>query len=92
MINVNEYQNGTVKSLGFESQGTRFTAGVVMPGEYLFPTETEEHIMVTVGVLEVRLPDQDWATVPAGASVVVPAQVEFGLRVKATASYICEYC
>ena len=91
MIVVNEYENGAVKSLGFESSGAPFTAGVVQPGEYVFPTEKEEHITVTVGAIQFRLPDQDWVELPAGKTMVIPAGVRFGLRVESTASYVCEY-
>ena len=91
MIKVNEYQDGAVKSLGFESGGSVFTAGVVSPGEYAFSTEKEEHISVTVGVIRFRLPGQDWVEKKAGEVQIVPAGVEFGLKVDRTASYICEY-
>ncbi len=91
MIRVNEYRDGEVKSLGFESGGASFTAGVVRPGDYTFPTEKEEHISVTVGTIRFRLPGRDWVEKKAGESIVVPAGVEFGLKVDQTASYICEY-
>lgn len=91
MIRVNEYQEGKVKSLGFQSGGADFTAGVVSPGEYSFPTEKEEHITVTVGAILFRLPGQDWTEKKAGEGLVVPPGVEFGLKVDRTSSYICEY-
>jgi uncharacterized protein YaiE (UPF0345 family) len=49
MIKVNEYFEGKVKSLGFESEGSRFTAGVILAGEYTFDTGQEEHFTITVG-------------------------------------------
>ena len=51
MIKVNEYLEGKVKSLGAEYKGEYFTAGVMLPGEYKFSTEKEEHIVVTLGEL-----------------------------------------
>ncbi|MCX5914370.1 MAG: pyrimidine/purine nucleoside phosphorylase, partial [Deltaproteobacteria bacterium] len=49
MIKINEYLGGKVKSLGAEYKGEYFTAGVMLPGEYKFTTEKEEHIVVTLG-------------------------------------------
>ena len=91
MIRVNEYMDGQVKSLGFESAGAAFTAGVVRPGEYTFPTEKEEHLTVTVGTIRFRLPGEEWVEKNAGGKIVIPPGIEFDLRVEDTASYICEY-
>jgi uncharacterized protein YaiE (UPF0345 family) len=55
-IKVNEYMEGKVKSLGPELKGERFTAGVMQPGGYSFDTDQEEHITVTLGELNIRLP------------------------------------
>jgi uncharacterized protein YaiE (UPF0345 family) len=91
MIKVNEYLEGKVKSLGFESEGARFTAGVFMPGEYTFDTEQEEHVTVTVGRLEIRLLGKNWKTVKAGETVVIPPKSKFNLKVAHTGSYVCKY-
>ena len=91
MITVNEYLEGKVKSLGFELEGTRYTAGVLMPGEYSFDTEEQEHITVTVGEFEIRPPGANWKTVTTGDAIVIQANSAFDLRVKKPASYICVY-
>lgn len=91
MITVNEYLEGKVKSLGFELEGTRYTAGVLMPGEYSFDTEEEEHITVTVGEFEICPPGANWKTVKIGDTIVIPANSAFDLKVKKPASYICMY-
>ena len=91
MITVNEYLEGKVKSLGFELEGTRYTAGVLMPGEYSFDTEEQEHITVTVGEFEIRPPGANWKTATTGDTIVIPANSAFDLRVKKPASYICVY-
>ena len=91
MITVNEYLEGKVKSLGFELDGTRYTAGVLMPGGYSFDTEEEEHITVTVGEFEVRPPGANWKTVKMGDTVVIPSNSVFDLKVTNPASYICMY-
>ena len=91
MIKVNEYLEGKVKSLGFESEGTRFTAGVFLPGEYTFDTEQEEHVTMTVGRLEIQLPGKSWKTVKVGETVVIPPKSKFNLKVAQPASYVCKY-
>jgi uncharacterized protein YaiE (UPF0345 family) len=91
MIKVNEYLEGKVKSLGFESDGTRYTAGVFLPGEYTFNTEQEEHVTVTVGRLEIQLPGRKWETVKIGETVVIPPSSSFNLKVTQPVSYICRY-
>jgi uncharacterized protein YaiE (UPF0345 family) len=89
MIKVNEYLEGKVKSLGFDSGGTRYTAGVFLPGEYTFGTEQEEH--VTVGRLEIQIPGKNWKTVKIGETVVIPPRSKFYLKVAQPASYVCRY-
>lgn len=90
-IKVNEYMEGKVKSLGAEFKGERFTAGVMLPGRYRFNTEQEEHITVTVGELNIRLPRENWKKVSQGDTVIVPSGVGFDLRIDETLSYICFY-
>jgi uncharacterized protein YaiE (UPF0345 family) len=91
MIEVNAYFDGKVKSLGFQRENVPFTAGVVLPGEYTFDTEREEHITVTVGEFEVRPPGGGWKIVKLGETVVIPAKSNFDLKVKRSASYVCMY-
>ncbi len=91
MIEVNEYFGGMVRSLGAESEEGRFTAGIMLPGEYKFKTDQEEHITVTVGALNLRLPQKEWKKVSKGEGIVIPAGVSFDLRVDKTSSYICFY-
>jgi uncharacterized protein YaiE (UPF0345 family) len=91
MIYVNEYFDGRIKSLGFELKGIPYTAGVLLPGEYTIDTEKEEHITVTAGELEARLPGSDWRRAEAGDTVVVPSNSTFEMKVREPASYICMY-
>jgi uncharacterized protein YaiE (UPF0345 family) len=91
MINVNQYFDGKIKSLGFERHGTLYTAGVILPGEYAIDTEKEEHITVTVGEFEIRPPDSDWKTAQIGDTTVIPANTTFDVRVSEPVSYICVY-
>jgi uncharacterized protein YaiE (UPF0345 family) len=91
MINVNEYFEGRIKSLGFELKGTPYTAGVILPGEYTIETEREEHITATVGEFEIRPPGHDWRMLGMGDTIVIPSNTSFELRLKEPASYICMY-
>jgi hypothetical protein len=91
MIKVNDYFDGNVKSLGFESEGEAFTAGVVLPGAYTFDTQSEEHLTITVGEIDIQPPGFEWRTVKTGETITIPANVSFDLKVKEPASYICKY-
>jgi len=91
MINVNEYFEGKIKSLGFELEGTQYTIGVMLPGAYSVDTEKEEHITVTLGGFEICPPGLDWKTVKIGDTVVIPANATFDLKVSKPASYTCIY-
>jgi uncharacterized protein YaiE (UPF0345 family) len=91
MINVNEYFEGKIKSLGFELKGTPYTAGVLLPGEYTIETEREEHITATLGEFEIRPPGYDWRMLGMGDTIVIPSNTSFELRLREPASYICMY-
>ena len=91
MIKVNECLEGKVKSLGFELDGTQYTVGVMLSGEYSFDTEREEHITVAIGGFEIRPPGADWKKAKPGESVVIPVNSTFDLRIEKTASYIYMY-
>jgi len=92
MFKVNEYFDGQVKSLSFESAGGPATIGVMAPGEYEFGTSTVEIMTVVSGALTVRLPGSDaWTTCEAGDSFTVAAGKKFQLKVSADAAYLCLY-
>ena len=59
MFKVNEYFDGKVKSLAFNSMDGPATVGVMAPGEYEFGTSTVEVMTVLSGVLTVKLPGSD---------------------------------
>jgi uncharacterized protein YaiE (UPF0345 family) len=44
MFIVNEYFEVNVKSLGFEFDNNPYTVGDMLPGDYSFNPEKEEHI------------------------------------------------
>lgn len=92
MINVNEYFDGTVKSLGYTSADGKSTIGVMESGEYEFGTSSHETMVIIEGELVVLLPGhQDWKSFTNGQSFEVPANASFKLKVAAQTSYLCNY-
>jgi len=92
MIGVNEYFDGKVKSLAFETSDGKQTLGVMAPGEYTFDTSAPEVVRVVAGVLTVKLPGaSEWIDVGPGESFSVDAGKAFDLKVAAPAGYLCSY-
>ena len=92
MFKVNEYFDGTVKSIAFGTAEGPATIGVMAPGEYEFGTAQREIMHVVSGALTVKLPGSDeWETFAAGTQFTVPADSKFGVRVEVETAYLCEY-
>ena len=92
MLKVNEYFNGTVKSIAIQESEGRATVGVMEKGDYEFGTDSLELMTVVAGHLTVKLPGaSDWKEFPAGATFQVPAQSRFQLKVPVDTAYLCRY-
>ncbi|MFE5913294.1 pyrimidine/purine nucleoside phosphorylase [Streptomyces wedmorensis] len=92
MFTVNEYFDGTVKSIAFTQEQGPATIGVMAPGSYEFGTAAPETMHVVSGALTVRLPDAaDWQTFGAGTRFEVPGDSKFQLEVEVDTAYLCEY-
>lgn len=92
MFNVNEYFDGKVKSIGFQSETLPATVGVMAPGDYEFGTSEFETVTVVSGALTVKLPGaDDWTTFNAGDSFTVEANQTFHLKVAVDTAYLCTY-
>lgn len=92
MIKVNEYYDGKVKSLGNSLDGIPFTVGIIEPGEYTFSTESEEHMKIVHGSMDVRLAgESNFKTYKEGEKFIVPPGESFTVRVEKPVSYVCEY-
>jgi len=92
MFQVNEYFNGTVKSIAFAGEEGPATVGVMAPGEYEFCTAKREIMHVVSGALTVKLPGSDnWETFNAGDKFNVAADSKFQLKVAVDTAYLCEY-
>ena len=92
MFKVNEYFDGTVKSIAFGTAEGPATIGVMAPGEYEFGTAQREIMHVVSGALTVKLPGSDnWQEFTAGSQFNVPADSKFQLKVAVATAYLCEY-
>ena len=92
MFNVNEYFEGKVKSIGFETSEGKATAGVMAAGDYEFGTSQLEYMTVTSGELVVLLPgSSEWQSFKSGETFIVPANTKFKLKVAEPSSYLCLY-
>lgn len=92
MFKVNEYFNGTVKSIGFQTAEGPATVGVMAPGDYEFGTSTKEIMTVVSGALTVKLPGSgSWREYKAGETFIVEKDRKFQLKVAVDTAYLCLY-
>ena len=92
MFKTNEYFDGKVKSVAFNSSQGSATIGVMAPGEYEFGTSTLEIMEVVSGELIVKLPgSQDWKSYKKNDTFIVEKDQKFQLQVKEETAYICYY-
>lgn len=91
-MDVNEYFDGKVKSISFQTATLPATVGVMAPGDYEFPTSQKETMTVVSGALTVKLPgSDDWLEFDAGSGFVVDANETFQLKVAVDTAYLCTY-
>lgn len=92
MLDVNEYFDGKVKSIAFQSETLPATVGVMVAGEYTFGTSQKEYMSVVSGELKVRLPGSDeFVSFKDGDSFEVEANQSFDLQVPVDTAYLCKY-
>ena len=92
MFNVNEYFQGSVKSIAFQCGELPATIGVMAKGEYEFSTNQKETMTVTSGSMNVKLPGQEqWQTFSTGDSFVIAAHEVFHVKAIVELSYLCTY-
>lgn len=92
MFKVNEYFEGKVKSIGFETAEGPATVGVMAPGDYEFGTSSKEYMTVTSGKLTVKLPgSSEWKDFGANETFIVEANQKFQLKVAVDTAYLCLY-
>lgn len=90
---ANVYFDGKVTSRTILfGDGSKKTLGVMLPGEYEFSTGDREVMEILSGELEVLLPGSaGWKRIEGGTSFEVPANSQFGLRVKTLTDYCCAF-
>jgi uncharacterized protein YaiE (UPF0345 family) len=92
MLKTNEYFDGNVVSIAFQTETLPATVGVMAVGEYEFDTNKKETMTVVSGALTVKLPNSDdWKTYSDGEIFVVDAKQSFQLEVSTETAYLCTY-
>ena len=92
MFKTNEYFDGKVKSIAFETGEGPATIGVMAAGEYEFGTTTVEYMTVTCGTLTVLLPgDTEWKEYNQGETFIVEKDQKFQVKASGDTSYLCLY-
>jgi uncharacterized protein YaiE (UPF0345 family) len=92
MFKINEYFDGQVASIAFQTATLPATVGVMAVGEFKFGTTQKETMAVVSGALTVKLPgSEDWKTFNAGDQFVVQANETFQLQVTQETAYLCTY-
>ncbi|MDD4644876.1 MAG: pyrimidine/purine nucleoside phosphorylase [Bacteroidales bacterium] len=92
MFKTNEYFDGNVLSIAFNTQEGRATVGVMAPGEYIFGTSTVEYMTVTSGLMSILLPgDTEWRDYREFETFRVEKDVKFQVRIAEETSYRCLY-
>lgn len=91
-MQVNQYFDGKVKSIAFQTATLPATVGVMDIGEYEFSTIKKEVVTVISGCLRVKLPGETaHVDYGAGAEFTVAANETFHLQVEVQTAYLCTY-
>ncbi len=92
MFKINEYFDGKVISIAFQTESLPATIGVMAPGEYEFGTSQKETVTVVSGALTAKLPAKDnWQTFVPETQFIVEAHQSFQLKVAVDTAYLCTY-
>jgi purine/pyrimidine-nucleoside phosphorylase len=92
MFKTNEYFDGNVKSIAFNTSECPATIGVMAKGEYTFGTASVEHMIVTSGELLVKLPGEtEWKAYKPFEKFIVPKGVSFQVKAASDTTYLCLY-
>ncbi|HEY6131009.1 MAG TPA: pyrimidine/purine nucleoside phosphorylase [Halioglobus sp.] len=92
MFKINQYVEGKVASIAFQTATLPATVGVMDVGEFEFGTSQKETITVISGALTVKLPGSSaWKTYGAGDHFIVAANEKFQLKVAEQTAYLCTY-
>lgn len=89
---TNEYFDGNVKSIAFQSETLPASVGVMEVGDYTFGTGAKEYMTVVSGNLTVKLVGAtQWSRYNAGETFEVEANSRFDVKVAVQTAYLCLY-
>jgi len=91
VVKHNSYFEGTVQSLGLDTDKGPATVGVMKKGTYQFSTSTVETIIVVSGVMDIKLPEGQWIKYAEQEKFEVPANSKFDIICDTDVAYICYY-
>ena len=92
MFKTNEYFDGKVKSISYQTDTLPASVGVMATGDYVFNTADKEKMTVITGSLEITLENANESrTYNAGESFNIEANSSFNVSVKQETSYLCIY-
>jgi len=92
MFKINEYFDGSVKSIAYSNDKGPATLGVMAPGEYTFNTTTREVMHVIDGAIDLLEENGTaWVCYPAGTHFTVNAGSCFKVRIHQNTAYLCRY-
>ncbi len=92
MFQVNDYFDGKVKSIAFQTEEGPATVGVMAPGEYTFSTSKVEYMTITSGLMLVLLPgENEWKNYREFETFKVGKGQQFQVKISEDTSYRCLY-
>lgn len=92
MFKTNEYFDGKVKSISYQTSEGPATIGVMAAGDYEFGTSTVEYMTVTSGKMLIILEGEtEWKEYGEFETFVVPKNSKFKISVKEDTTYRCLY-
>ena len=90
-VKHNSYFEGTVQSLGLDTDNGHAPVGVMKKGTYQFSTSTVETIIVVSGVMNIKLADSEWTKYTEQGKFEVAANSKFDIVCDTDVAYICYY-
>jgi purine/pyrimidine-nucleoside phosphorylase len=92
MFKTNEYFDGKVKSIAFETAEGPATMGVMAAGEYEFGTSSVEFMTVISGKMLVQQPNEtEWKSYAEFETFKVDKNVKFKVKMEGDTAYRCLY-
>ena len=92
MLKTNDYFDGNVKSIAFQTSTLPATVGVMAVGDYVFNTDDKEKITVVSGEMAIKFAGESQTqTFKAGESFDVEANTSFEITIAVETAYLCLY-